>query len=558
MRTIQYPHDLQQNALFDTATLDACSWWITDLTDEARRYLESSWQGLFRRWLLKLMPAQSLGDHFSADKGRPSKELYSMAALIFVMEFKNWTIDQTAEEYTLNNGLHFALNLGNRRNYLCPRTVDTYRKLIREDGASAAVFAQVTDALVKELHLEIKRQRLDSTHVLSDMANFGRTKLLAVAIKRFLTSLLRHEREAHAKLPAELIERYSPAVGKLFGEAALHKDSRAAAQLQAAQDMHLLIERFADTATVSQRSTYQALVRIFNEHCELKGAAINLRVKAQDDHGGSAHTLQNPSDPDAGYSGHKGAGYQVQLVETSSSSNDVQLVLACLPQSAAQSDSGAVEPMLEELAKRHLTPEEMAADTAYGSDENHQRAQAQGIDMISPCPGAGTKTGSPAGAAARPLEPTVDEASGGKRRRGRPRLAKRSEKRQALHEKAVRMGQRRERESTDEWREKYAVRAGIEGLNRGLDRRTGLKELRVRGMRAVRHSVYGKVMGWNILQAARGLAKRARKAAKAARLALELIIRPRNWLNTRRKAFLLASHSGIDAGYNLILIASTP
>jgi hypothetical protein len=26
--------------------------------------------------------------------------------------------------------------------------------------------------------------------------------------------------------------------------------------------------------------------------------------------------LQNPSDPDAGYSGHKGQGYQVQVMET--------------------------------------------------------------------------------------------------------------------------------------------------------------------------------------------------------------------------------------------------
>ena len=78
------------------------------------------------------------------------------------------------------------------------------------------------------------------------------------------------------------------------------------------------------------------------------------------------------------------------------------------------------------------------------------------------------------------------------------------------------MGQRREREATEEWREKYRVRAGIESLNRGLDRSTGLKELRVRGERAVSHSLYSKVMGWNIIRAARGLAQRARQAMKLA------------------------------------------
>ena len=33
-------------------------------------------------------------------------------------------------------------------------------------------------------------------------------------------------------------------------------------------------------------------------------------------------SLQNPSDPDATYSGHKGQGYQVQIMETFSCSED--------------------------------------------------------------------------------------------------------------------------------------------------------------------------------------------------------------------------------------------
>lgn len=511
MRFINHPEDLQQNCLFDAQALDAASWWANDLTASALRHLELNWQGLFRRCLLKLMPAEQLGSHFSADTGRPTKELYSMAALVFIMEFKNWTIDAAAEAYTFDTSLHFALNLNNRRNYLCPRSVDTYRNLVRDDASAAAVFAEVTDCLIKELNLQVTRQRLDSTHVLSDMANFGRTKLLGVAIKRFLTSLKRHTPELHEALPAEISERYSATVGKLFGEATFNKETRAAAQLQAGKDLHLLIERFADHEAVAQRTSYKALVRLFDEHCELIDAVICVRPKAQDAQGGSAHTMQNPSDPEAGYHGHKGAGYQVQLVETSHPDNPVQLVTGCAPQSAGQGDSKALAPLLEDLDKRELLPQELAADTAYGSDENHQRAAAQGIDLISPVPGAPTKTGGPAGAKAQEAKPAP---APGEKRQGRPPTGQHNANQQAIHEKAKRMGARRERESSEEWREKYRRRAGIESLNRSLDRRTGLKELRVRGMRAVRHSIYGKVMGWNILQAARGLAKKARQEHK--------------------------------------------
>ena len=42
------------------------------------------------------------------------------------------------------------------------------------------------------------------------MASFGRTKLMAVAIKRFLTQLQRHDPNAYATLPQDLRQRYEP------------------------------------------------------------------------------------------------------------------------------------------------------------------------------------------------------------------------------------------------------------------------------------------------------------------------------------------------------------
>ena len=78
------------------------------------------------------MPAQQLGEHFDASMGRPTKELHAMAALVFIMEFKNWTNEDAADAYTFDNAIHFALNLGNRRNHLCTRTLESCRALMRD------------------------------------------------------------------------------------------------------------------------------------------------------------------------------------------------------------------------------------------------------------------------------------------------------------------------------------------------------------------------------------------------------------------------------------------
>ena len=100
--------------------------------------------------------------------------------------------------------------------------------------------------------------------------------------------------------------------------------------------------------------------------------------------------VQNPSDLDASYDGKKGQGYQVQISETCSGANEVQLIVSALPQTAVEADANALAPMLEDLQKRDLLPEEMLADTAYGSDDNVQKAAALGVEVVSPVSGPTT------------------------------------------------------------------------------------------------------------------------------------------------------------------------
>ncbi len=69
--------------------------------------------------------------------------------------------------------------------------------------------------------------------------------------------------------------------------------------------------------------------------------------------------------------------------------------------------------------------------------------------------------------------------------------------------KQLRLAQRRVAEESDEFREKYRQRAGIEAVNAKLKRVMKLNRLRVRGLALVRCVVNLKVLGWNILQVVR-------------------------------------------------------
>ena len=84
--------------------------------------------------------------------------------------------------------------------------------------------------------------------------------------------------------------------------------------------MLLVIERSADRAAIRGRTSYTSLVQIFRQQCEVVEGRVVVLAKTGGD------VIQNPSDPDATYDGHKGQGDQVPLSETCSAENDGQLI----------------------------------------------------------------------------------------------------------------------------------------------------------------------------------------------------------------------------------------
>lgn len=503
-----------------------------------RKQIDLGWQAPFRESLLQLMPVRELAAHFDPDIGRPTKELYSVAGLLFLQEMNDWTNAQATEAYLFRTDVQYALNLEPGRDEMCERTLERYRALFIQDELAQRVMDDVTQTLIARLELNVERQRLDSTHVFSNMASFGRTRLMAVTIKRFLTQVKRHHEADYQALPEPLRERYAPAQSKLFAGKGLSAEDRTRNRQQAAEDMHELIERFAEHPGLRDRPSYRSLVTVFEQQCEVVEAKVQVRAKT----GGAC--VQNPSDPEATYDHVKGPGYKVQLSETCSDDNKVQLIVAALPQTAADPDANALGEVLGDLKKKECLPDTMLADTAFGGDENVQKAAALGVDLVSPVAGPKGEGATPAGdvgAATAAIEPlTIDDFALDERtgkmtacptgriplqticaseagtttiemraadcencpfRTSCPIENKRGHYRLTYTDRQRRLEARRQEEKTDVFRQDYAKRSGIESTNSGLKRRLGLGKLRVRGQKAVYHAIYLKVAAWNLLRA---------------------------------------------------------
>ena len=530
---------LQGNSMFnvkDRKTGQLFDQWRY-LGPKRRKLLNESWAGLFREKLLAELPVERMIPFFSADMGRPTKELYAVLGAIVFQQVFDLTDEESINQMAFNIQWHYALDMPEESDgvkYLSPKTLWSMRNIVTDNNLDTVLFEQITDTLAKAFKVDTTQQRLDSVHIKSNMRRLGRIGIFVRCLHKFLVNLKRQYKELFETLPKELVEKYLSE--KAVSCFSLVKPSEAAKTLgSVSQDLYQVVQHFSDDKAVEAMYSYSLLGRVLHEQCRVTetadGQLVEVEVKPAKEI--PSDSLQNPSDPDAGYSGHKGQGYHVQIMETyspageeESSAPKLELITHVQVEPANLSDAHALIPALESAAQRDLAPQEVLADSLYGSDENCQAAQAMGVEVVSPVMGTPTEKVLLLGEfefaeSGKVLECPQGHAPVKVKGKGNRYTASfdfqgcQSCPRQSVcpvvpgkkhfylryDRKAVRLAQRRAREKTPEFRNRYRFRAGIEGTLSAYAARTGVKRLRVRGWEAVRLCATLKATGINILRA---------------------------------------------------------
>ena len=505
------------------------------LGPKRRKVLEQSWSGVFQKKILPVLPVEDLRKHYHDFLGRPTKELYSMIGLMILQQMFNYTDREAVEQFCFNLQWHYALNITNpadKASYVSEKSLWTMRDILATEGLQDKLFEKTLARLAKVFDVDMKNQRLDSVHIQSNMRHLGRIGLFVKTIKKFLVNLKRQHRSLYDQLDQEMVQRYmSKKQASLF---AMVKPSESSHTLdQLAGDVFAITQHFAKVPAVHGMSSFKLLCRLFKEQCivEQDDDTSEPVAIAKPNKDVPSDSLQNPSDPDAGYSSHKGKGYQVQVAENYSPDDrnkQLSLITHVAVESADQHDANAVLPAIEDLKGRDMAPDELLADSLYGSDSNCEKAKDKhGVTLIAPVMPGNRKKMHLADFSLDDKGRIVSCPQGcvpirvNKTKKGFSVAFPTTTCRQCqdfdycpvsngkkacyyrYKQKDIRLAKRRQYEEGPEFKEKYRYRAGVEATMSEFDRRTGVKHLRVRGMKAVRFAAVMKAIGLNILRAGR-------------------------------------------------------
>lgn len=502
------------------------------LGPKRKQRIEASWAKIFREHILPALPVEKVFSKYDPVMGAPTKELYSMLGLMVIQQMYDMTDEEAVDQFAYNLQWHYALDITSTADadaYVSPKTLWTMRNVLTERNLYQDIFNDVTKKLAEVFSVDVSKQRFDSVHIFSNMRHLGRIGLFVKTIKKFLVNLKRHHKDLYEALGKALSERYMTKQGEAVFS--MVKPSESMKTLESlAEDVFTLVERFRGNEPVVTMTSYQFLVRLLKEQCLLARVDTHTtQVAVKENKDVSSDSLQNPSDPDAGYNGYKGQGYQVQVAESYGTSEDtdtLNLITGVIVEPAHKRDAHALIPLIETTAELGLKPKEALADTLYGGVENCRKAEALGVEIVSPVKGAGPNASSlteftmnsvnevtacPAGCSP---ECTVHQndsyiaffskraCRGCSRKEMCPTKSRKRGRTLRYDDKAIRLARRRVYEESPEFRDRYRFRAGIEGTMSQLDRLTGIKNLRVKGMSAVSFAACLKAAAINIIRAA--------------------------------------------------------
>lgn len=383
-----------------------------------RSRLKGTWAEHFRKDVLPvLLQSEENFSGLYGITGKPNFSVARMLGLCFLQELNNFTDQDTLDAFGFDIRWQYALDVVGGEAYLSRRSfVEFRRRLVREDPEMVLmrrVFNRISQSAIDRLGISVSEQRLDSTHIQSNIHNRGRLSLFRDVLEVFLKSL---DEDDYAVAPVHIRKWHEEESSGWFGLGASERKSKVK---QLAQYMYQLIECYAQNKRVTESEEYQLLERLFEEQCTVvdekkdsddadsgnadttaddrdvpeekstsgevdedaeESCKATIKVKRKS----SGETLQSAFDSDASY-GHKGRGYSAHVTETCNNPDAPEIITDCEVHGAGRSDMAKAKDVLSRLDDVDLLPQTLFADGGYPSvPSTYEITTKRGVELVAP------------------------------------------------------------------------------------------------------------------------------------------------------------------------------
>lgn len=354
---------------------------VNDLPKRSLQYLKQSWAETFRREVFLRIPEGRFAVLYDPDPSRPNVPVNILVGLNVLKEWHGWSDEEMYEHFLFDLQVRYALGCDTfGEGDFDLRTMYYFRKRLSEYALKTGqnliqvVFEHITDEQIQKLSLNTKIQRMDSTQILSNIADLSRLELLVSVLQRLHRILGKGEQAKYAEV-------FQPFLKESAGQYTYRIKGKEAVWehiLKVGKLLQHLLQELADG--YSDQAVYQIAHRFFEENFKQVDNQVQAKSNAEIQPG----CLQSLDDLEAGFrrkGNHSYKGFVGNISETCDPDNPLQLITQVQVQSNRVSDIELLQQALPDLKDR-MALDTLVTDGAYTGPTVDQSLQAHSVQQI--------------------------------------------------------------------------------------------------------------------------------------------------------------------------------
>lgn len=362
----------QQSSFFNSDIL---------MPDKMRQQLYNSWAHVFRTEVFMKIPEERFAVLYSGIDSRPNAPVNVLVGGDMLKDGFGWTDEELERHLQFDLQTRYALGLDDlSQNAPTLRTFQNHRRRVREhaeergENLYEVVFQVVTDEQIARLQVKVDWQRMDSTQLLSNIAQGSRLELVLSVLQKGIRAL---PEEGQAIWQQEQAEYVTKTPQQIYYRV---KNEDVTVHLQKTGSLLLSLLSELEAQTEASATT-EMVARVLQEqyHLEAEGT-LSLR----DPREVGADSLQSPHDLEATYRQKNGGsyrGYVANISETCDPDNEVQLITSVQTTSNNTDDSDLLAQSLAEQSERGHDIEKMTVDGGYTGPTAEEACAAHQVDL---------------------------------------------------------------------------------------------------------------------------------------------------------------------------------
>jgi len=352
------------------------------LPAKLRDRLLASWAEAFYQLVLCRIDETIFAPLYSEKASRPNVPVNVLVGLEILKSGFGWSDEVLYQQVCFNLQVRHALGLHDlRAEVFTLRTLYNFRGRIRDYAEETGinlmekVFEQITDEHLQMVAVATGWQRMDSSQILSNLAEMSRLELLVAVLQA-----------VYKQLPdgaqASWGERWS-----VYLEGRPHQVCYKIPNAEAKEHLITIGQELSavETALTEQTSDSDALAlvkRVLEEQYE-RGTDGIVRLRPGEEI--SAGSLQSPHDHDATYRVKGGkrfrGGYVINVSETADPENVIQLITDVQVEPNQTDDAKLMEQSLDDQAERKIEVDRVTTDGGYTGPQGEAACDKHHVEL---------------------------------------------------------------------------------------------------------------------------------------------------------------------------------